>query len=74
MAFSVKKRGRITYYFQGKMPTISSLVTEETKFGDLKMVKAEPLNRKRFTVHVADFPDKAASYEFCGVGLYQKPI
>ena len=25
----------------------------------------------RFTVHVADFPDKAASYEFCGVGLYQ---
>ena len=171
MAFSVKKRGRITYYFQGKMPTISSLVTEETKFGDLKiyfagltggystqsclgndeLVRMNPLKEvemvfrcwekrlievgicdslgkidfleihafgaqpkdinpilepvrfheeqqriykeyseaysrffaehmsgrgvpARFTVHVADFPDKAASYEFCGVGLYQKPI
>jgi hypothetical protein len=25
----------------------------------------------RFTVHVVDFPDKAASYEFYSVGLYQ---
>ncbi len=26
----------------------------------------------RFTVHVVDFPDEAASYEFYGVGLLQK--
>ena len=25
----------------------------------------------RFTVHVVDFPDKAASYEFYSVGLFQ---
>ena len=37
MGLSEKKRGRITYYFEGNMPTISSLVTEETKFGDLKI-------------------------------------
>ena len=28
----------------------------------------------RFTVHVVDTPDKAASYEFYGVGLYQKAL
>ena len=28
----------------------------------------------RFTVHVVDFPDKAASYEFYSVGLYQKSL
>ena len=28
----------------------------------------------RFTVHVVDVPDKAASYEFYGVGLYQKAL
>ena len=28
----------------------------------------------RFTVHVVDFPDKAASYEFYSVGLYQQGI
>ena len=26
----------------------------------------------RFTVHVVDFPDEAASYEFYGVGLLQQ--
>ena len=26
----------------------------------------------RFTVHVVDFPDEAASYEFYSVGLLQK--
>jgi hypothetical protein len=25
----------------------------------------------RFTVHVVAFPDRAASYEFCGTALYQ---
>ena len=28
----------------------------------------------RFTVHVVDVPDRAASYEFYGVGLYQKAL
>ena len=28
----------------------------------------------RFTVHVVDFPDKAASYEFYSVGLYQPAL
>ena len=28
----------------------------------------------RFTVHVVDFPDKAASYEFYGVGYYQPSL
>ena len=28
----------------------------------------------RFTVHVVDFPDKAASYEFYSVGLYQESL
>ena len=28
----------------------------------------------RFTVHVMDFPDKAASYEFYSVGLYQPAL
>lgn len=28
----------------------------------------------RFTVHVVDFPDKAASYEFYSVGLYQPSL
>ena len=28
----------------------------------------------RFTVHVVDFPDKAASYEFYSVGLYQPDL
>ena len=171
MGFNVKKRGRVTYYFEGVIPTISSLVTEVTNFGDLKiyfagltggysaqgclnndqLVRMNPLREvemvfqcwgkrlkeakicesiaeidflevhafgaqpkdinpivepvrfceeqqrihkeygeayssffaeqmpdtgvpPRFTVHVADFPDKAASYEFCGVGLYQKSV
>jgi hypothetical protein len=28
----------------------------------------------RFTVHVVDVPDKAASYEFYGTALYQKAM
>ena len=28
----------------------------------------------RFTVHVVDVPDKAASYEFYGVALYQPAL
>lgn len=37
MAFNVKKRGKLTYYFQGERPVLSSLVTEEQPDGDLKI-------------------------------------
>ena len=37
MAFKVKKRGKITYYYSGDRPTLSALVTEELPDGDLKI-------------------------------------
>ncbi|MSR81845.1 MAG: hypothetical protein EXS58_02840 [Candidatus Latescibacteria bacterium] len=171
MAFNVRKRGRLTYYYGGDHPTLSALVTEELDKGDLKICFAgltgghsakgllereELISMKpsievelvfrcwekwlqeagicdsiskidfvevhafaaqpkspnplvdpqgfvaeqqrlyreyaeaysgffrdhmpdcgvpaRFTVHVVDFPDKAASYEFYSVGLYQPAL
>ena len=37
MPFNVKKRGKLTYYFEGDRPVLSSLVTEELPDGDLKI-------------------------------------
>ena len=37
MAFQVKKRGRVTYYYHGERPVLSSLVTEDLGNGDLKI-------------------------------------
>jgi hypothetical protein len=37
MPFNVKKRGKLTYYFQGERPVLSALVTEELPDGDLKI-------------------------------------
>lgn len=171
MAFTVRKRGKLTYYYGGDRPTLSPLVTEELPDGDLKiyfsgltgghsaknvlnrdeLVTMDPereiplvfeswelwlkeagiadslknidfieihafgcrpktpnpavdpegyaaeLDRlkkayakayssyfadrlpengvpARFTVHVVDVPDTAASYEFYGVALYQKAL
>jgi len=37
MAFNVKKRGKLTYYYEGDRPTLSALVTEELPDGDLKI-------------------------------------
>ena len=171
MAFNVKKRGKLTYYYQGEDPVFSALVTEELPDGDLRISFAgltggysakgvlgldelvtmepeeeiplvfkswelwlqdagicdslkdidfieihafgcqpkspnplvDPLGyatelvrlRKayaeayrgffrdylpdngvpaRFTVHVVDVPDQAASYEFYGTALYQKAL
>ena len=37
MAFKVKKRGKVTYYYQGDHPVLSALVTEEQSDGDLKI-------------------------------------
>jgi hypothetical protein len=37
VAFNVKKRGKLTYYFEGERPVLSSLVTEELPGGDLKI-------------------------------------
>jgi hypothetical protein len=37
VAFTVKKRGKLTYYAEGARPVLSSLVTEELPDGDLKI-------------------------------------
>jgi hypothetical protein len=37
MAFTVKKRGKLTYYSEGERPVLSALVTEEQPDGDLKI-------------------------------------
>lgn len=37
MAFNVKKRGKLTYYYTGDQPVLSALVTEELPDGDLKI-------------------------------------
>lgn len=37
MAFTVKRRGRLTYYSQGERPVLSALVTEDLGDGDLKI-------------------------------------
>jgi hypothetical protein len=37
VAFNVKRRGKLTYYYQGDRPVLSALVTEEQPDGDLKI-------------------------------------
>ena len=117
MAFNVRKRGKLTYYYEGDRPVLSALVTEEQTDGDLKIhfagltgaqpktpnILADPAGyaaeqdrlRKayaeayssffadnlpengvpcRFTVHLIDFPDKAASYEFYSIALLQRAL
>jgi hypothetical protein len=37
MAFQVRKRGKLTYYFSGDKPVLSALVTEAQPDGDLKV-------------------------------------
>jgi hypothetical protein len=37
MAFNVRKRGKLTYYYQGDRPVLSALVTEEQADGDLRV-------------------------------------
>ena len=37
MAFNVKKRGKLTYYYHGDAPVLSPLVTETLPDGDLKI-------------------------------------
>lgn len=37
MAFQVKHRGKITYYYEGDDPVLSALVTERQPDGDLKI-------------------------------------
>ena len=171
MVFNVRKRGKITYYYTGDFPVVSTMTTEEQPDGDLRicfsgltggysakgvlgldeLVTMEPLKEiplvfrcwekwlqdagicdsigevdfiemhafgaqpkkpspmvdptgyaqerarisreygeaytkfiketwpngggpARFTVHVVDVPDTAASYEFYGVALYQKSL
>jgi hypothetical protein len=37
MAFNVKKRGKLTYYYEGDEPVLSNLVVEEQPDGDLRI-------------------------------------
>lgn len=37
MTFKVKKRGKLTYYYEGDRPVLSALVTEAQADGDLKI-------------------------------------
>jgi hypothetical protein len=37
MAFNVKRRGKVTYYYEGDRPVLSALVTEQQADGDLKL-------------------------------------
>ena len=37
MAFNVKKRGKLTYYFESDEPVLSNLVVEELSDGDLRI-------------------------------------
>ena len=37
MPFNVRKRGKLTYYFEGDRPVLSALVTEQLPDGDLKI-------------------------------------
>ena len=63
MPLNVKRRGKLTYYYEGDTPVLSNLAKEHCPENGLPA---------RFTVHVVDFPDRAASYEFYGTALYQK--
>ena len=37
MAFNIKKRGKLTYYYHGENPVLSALVTEAQPDGDIKI-------------------------------------
>src|SRR3712207_2766347 len=37
MAFKVKRRGKVTYYYEGDAPVLSNLVVETLPDGDLKI-------------------------------------
>ncbi len=37
MAFMVKKRGKLTYYYEGEDPVLSAMVVEEQPDGDLRI-------------------------------------
>lgn len=37
MTFNIKRRGKLTYYYQGDRPVLSALVTEELPNGDLRI-------------------------------------
>ena len=70
MAFEIKRRGKLTYYYRADRPVFSFVVTEAIPDGDLRVYLAGlPV---RFTVHVIDVPDQAASYEFYTTALLQR--
>ena len=38
MLFNIKKRGKLTYYFEGEDPVLSAMVVEEQADGDLRIL------------------------------------
>lgn len=40
MAFTIKRRGKLTYYYRGEAPVFSQIVTEQLGDGDLKIYLA----------------------------------
>ena len=55
MPFNVKKRGKLTYYYEGERPVLSSLVTEELP-DELKAKYREQIPLGRMAT-----PDEVAS-------------
>ena len=72
MAFNVKRRGKLTYYYEGDRPTLSALVTEEN--GKIPSeAPAEVLKAIELTEYACSLPQITAGryelrcMEFCGV-------
>jgi hypothetical protein len=74
MPFNVKRRGKVTYYYEGDRQLPSAPVTEEQPDGGDLFADQLPNTGlpARFTVHVVDVPDQAASYEFYAAALLQR--
>ena len=48
MAFKVKRRGKVTYYYEGETPVLSSLVVETLPDNDLKIhFRGSPADTRR---------------------------
>ena len=77
MAFKIKRRGKVTYYYEGDRPVLSANGSdcEPRIAGACSSFFANQLPDNglpaRFTVHVVDVPDQAASYEFYSTALLQ---
>ena len=79
MPFNIKKRGKLTYYYEGDDLRIcfSGLTGGYYATAYRNFINEHCLNNgvpAPFTVHVVDVPDQAASYEFYATTLYQQSM